>query len=118
MHDTTDSRQSGASLVPRLSPQKQGEGESLVTFARKADDFQFVIIHVINIGCSQFSNILSCDLVSCHAIRQQRKLFTTSLLVFEASAVVLSFVTHFVHAKSELQSMVSKFVLQTNYSKL
>ena len=38
--------------------------------------------------------------------------FTISLLVFKASAVVLSSVMHFVHVNSELLSMVSESVPQ------
>ena len=38
--------------------------------------------------------------------------------MFEASAVVLSSMTHFVHVNSELQSMVNESVPQTNYSEL
>ena len=45
-------------LVPRLSPLKRGRKESLVTFARKAVDFQRVIIHGIIVGHSYLSNIL------------------------------------------------------------
>ena len=51
----------GPSLVPRLSPQKRGGGESLVTSAGKVVDFRRVIIHVINVGRSHFSN-------NCHVI--------------------------------------------------
>ena len=50
-----------SSLVPRLSPQKRGGVESLVTSARKAVDFRHVIIHVIIVGHSYFSN-------NCHVI--------------------------------------------------
>ena len=49
------------SLVPRLSPQKQGGEESLVTSAEKAVDFRRVIIHVIYNRHSHFSAI-------CHVI--------------------------------------------------
>ena len=38
-----------------------GVGESLVTSARKAVDFWHIIIHVINVGHSHFSN-------NCHVI--------------------------------------------------
>ena len=50
-------RQYKHSLVPRLSPQKREGGESLVTSARKAVDGRGVIIHVIIIERSYFSNI-------------------------------------------------------------
>ena len=43
-----------------------GGGESLVTFVRKAVDFWLVIIHVISVGRSDFSN-----LINCHAISEQ-----------------------------------------------
>ena len=49
---------------------------------------------------------------------QQRKLFTISLFVLEASAALLSSVKHFVCVNSELRSMVRELVPQTNYYEL
>ena len=46
---------------PQALSSKTGGGESLVTFARKAVNFRCVIIHVINVGRSHFSN-------NCHVI--------------------------------------------------
>ena len=45
------------SLIPRVSPQKRGEE----IFTGKAVDFRRVIIHMLNVGRSHFSN-------NCHAI--------------------------------------------------
>ena len=41
-----------------------GGGESLVTSAGKAVDFRRVIIHVINVGRSHFSDLISCLAIS------------------------------------------------------
>ena len=46
---------------PQPRSSKTGGGESLATFSRKAVDFRRIIIHVINIGRSQFSD-------DCHVI--------------------------------------------------
>ena len=44
---------------------KTGVEESLVTFVRKAVDFRRIIVYVINVGHSHFSN-------DCHVIAEGR----------------------------------------------
>ena len=91
-----------------------GGGESLVTSAGKAVDFRCIIIHVINVGRSHFSN--NCHVITVMQCRYYiagstpSYLYIILLLVFEVSAIVLSSMTHFVHVNSELQRMVSKSV--------
>ena len=55
--------QGNLNLILRLSPQKQGE-KNLVTSVRKTVNFQCIIICVINVGHSHFSN-------DCHVIAER-----------------------------------------------
>ena len=54
--------QEDLSLILRLSS-KAGREESLVTSVRKAVNFQRIIINVVNVGHSHFSN-------DCHVIAE------------------------------------------------
>ena len=51
-----DSRKGGTEVSLQALSSKMGGEEGQITFMRKAVNFQRVIIHVINVGRSHFSN--------------------------------------------------------------